>query len=85
MFFAEQYSIVRNNSELPVTLTTTTTTTTKKKKTPQKTHESLPTINSSTDDVLKIIRNLHPNKTHGHDITSKNNISVLLRTRKASY
>ena len=85
MFFAEQYSIVRNNSELPVTLTTTTTTKKKKKKNPQKTRESLPTINLSTDDVLKIIRNLHPNKTHGHDITSKNNLAVLVRKREASY
>ena len=51
-FFANQCSIVSNNSELPVTLT-------KKQK---KTHEFLSTINFSTDDILKIIRNLDPNK-----------------------
>ena len=47
-FFADQCSIVSNNSELPVTLT-------------KKTHEFLSTINFSTDDILKIIRNPDPN------------------------
>ena len=51
-FFANQCSIVSNNSELPVTLT-------------RKTHESLSTIDFSTDDILKIIRNFDPKKaTH---------------------
>ena len=45
---ADQCSIVSNNSELPVTLT-------------KKTHEFLSTINFSTDDILKIIRNPDPN------------------------
>ena len=56
-FFADQCSIVSNNSELPATRT-------------KKTQESLSTINFSTDDILKIIRNLDPNKAHGHDIIS---------------
>ena len=53
--FADQCSIVTNNSELPAILT-------------KKTRESLSTINFSTDDILKIIRNLDPNKAHGHDM-----------------
>ena len=36
----------------------------------RKTHESLSTIDFSTDDILKIIRNLDPNKAHGHDMIS---------------
>ena len=50
-FFADQCSIVSNTGELPVILT-------------KKTYESLSTRNFSTDDILKIIRNLAPNKTH---------------------
>ena len=56
-FFANQCCIVSNNSELPVILT-------------RKTHESLSTIDFSTDDILKIIRNLDLNKAHGHDMIS---------------
>ena len=48
--------LLSNNSELLVTLT-------------RKTHESLSTIDFSTDDILKIIRNLDPNKAHRHDIS----------------
>ena len=33
-----------------------------------KTHESQSTINFSTDDILKIIRNLDPNKAHRYMI-----------------
>ena len=62
-FFANQYSIVSNNSELPVTLT-------------RKTHESLSTIDFSTDDILKIIRNLDPDKSHGHDMISIRMIKI---------
>ena len=56
-FFANQCSIVSNNSELSVILT-------------EKTHESLSTIDFPTDDILKSIRNLNPNKSHGHDMIS---------------
>ena len=56
-FFANQCCIVSSNRELPVILT-------------RKTHESLSTIDFSTDDILKIIRNLEPNKAHGHDMIS---------------
>ena len=62
-FFANQCSIVSNNSYLPVTLT-------------KKIHESLSTINFSTDDVLKVIRNLNPNKTHAFDMISIRMIKI---------
>ena len=62
-FFADQCSIVSNNSELPVTLT-------------KKTHESLSTINFSTDGFLKIIRNLDPNKAHEHNMISSRMIKI---------
>ena len=32
--------------------------------------ESLTTIDSSNNDILKTIRNLDPNKSHGHDVIS---------------
>ena len=63
-FFADQYSIVSNNGELSVTLTK------------KKTHKSLSTINFLTDDILKIIRNLDPNETHGHEIISIRMIKI---------
>ena len=62
-FFANQCCIVSNISELPVILT-------------RKTHESLSKIDFSTDDILKIIRNLDPNKAHGHDMISIRMIKI---------
>ena len=62
-FFADQSSIVSNNSELLVTLT-------------KKTRKSLSTINLLTDDILKIIRNLDPNKAYGHDMISIRMIKI---------
>ena len=41
-----------------------------KKKQKQKTRESLTAIDFSNNDILKIIRNLDPNKAHGHDMIS---------------
>ena len=58
-FFADECSIARNDREFPATLTYT-----------KKTRGSLSTINVSTDDILKIIRNLDSTKTHGHDMIS---------------
>ena len=58
-FFADHCSILRNKSELPGTLS-------KKKKM----RESLTTIDFSNNDIVKIIRNLDPNKAHGHDMIS---------------
>ena len=42
----------------------------KKQKQKQKTRESLTAIDFSNNDILKIIRNLDPNKAHGHDMIS---------------
>ena len=51
-FFADQYSILRNKSEFFTTLS-------------RKTRESLTAIDFSDNNV---IRNLDPNKGHGHDM-----------------
>ena len=56
-FFADQCSILRNKNELPATLL-------------KKTSESLTTIDFSNNDIIKIIRNLDPNKAHGYDMIS---------------
>ena len=56
-FFTRQCSLVNNNSKLPSILT-------------KKTCQSLSTVEFSTNDILKIIRNLNPNKAHGHDMIS---------------
>ena len=42
----------------------------------RKTHESLSTIDFSTDDILKFIRNFDPNKVHGHDTISIRMIKI---------
>ena len=42
----------------------------KNQKKPTKTRECLSTINFSTNDILKIIRNLDPSKAHGHGMIS---------------
>ena len=42
----------------------------KNKKNKKNTRESLTTIDFSNNDILKIIRNLDPNKAHGHDVIS---------------
>ena len=56
-FFADQCSLLRNKSKLPATLST-------------KIRESLTTVDFSNNDFLKIIRNIDPNKAHGHDMIS---------------
>ena len=56
-FFSKQCSLVNNNSKLPSVLT-------------KKTCKSLSSVEFSTYDILKIIRNLYPNKAHGHDMIS---------------
>ena len=54
-FFASQCTPLNNSSVLPDN--------------PGKlTNKSLDTVNFSTDDISKIINNLDPNKTHGHDM-----------------
>ena len=56
-FFAKQCSLVNTNKDLPSVLS-------------KKTHKSLSTIHFTSDDILKIIKNLDPNKAHGHDMIS---------------
>ena len=56
-FFADQCSLLRNKSKLPATLS-------------KKIRESLTTVDFSNNDFLKIIRNIDPNKAHGHDMIS---------------
>ena len=56
-FFTMQCSLVNNNSERPSVLT-------------KKTCKLLSTAEFSTNDILKIIRNLNPSKAHGHDMIS---------------
>ena len=53
-FFANQCSLINNNSQLPRTLS-------------YKTNERLYSIKITNDDILKIIAKLDPNKAHGHD------------------
>ena len=53
-FFAKQCSLIRNDSELPTSLTFYT-------------DNRLSTVSFSHEDVGKIIQNLNPNKAHGHD------------------
>ena len=56
-FFTMQCSLANNNCELPSVLT-------------KKTCRLLSTVEFSTNDILKIIRNLNLNKAHGHDMIS---------------
>ena len=56
-FFSRQCSLVNNNSKLPSVLT-------------KKTCKSLSSVEFSTYDILKIIKNINPEKAHGHDMIS---------------
>ena len=42
----------------------------------QRKHKLLSTIHVTSDDILKIIKNLDPNKTHGHDMISIQMIKI---------
>ena len=53
-FFAKQCSLIRNDSELPTSLTFYT-------------NNQLSTVSFSHENVGKIIQNLNPNKAHGYD------------------
>ena len=53
-FFVDQCSLISNSSELP-------------NKLEYLTQSRLSSINFSKDDIAKMIQNLDPNKTHGHD------------------
>ena len=54
-FFAKQYSITNNSSELP-------------SNTCKKTDKSISTVAFTSDDIAKLIQKLDPNKAHGHGI-----------------
>ena len=56
-FFSKQCSLVSNNSKLPSVLT-------------KKMCKSLSSVEFSTYNILKIIRNLKPNKAQSHDMIS---------------
>ena len=53
-FFAKHFSLISNSSELPLNLRYTI-------------EKRLNTLNLSSNDIEKIIKNLDPNKGHGHD------------------
>ena len=53
-FFASQCSLIKNDSKLPSHLN-------------YKPNYRLLTVNFSIDDITKILQNLDPNKSHGHD------------------
>ena len=53
-FFASRCSLIKNYSKLPSYLN-------------YKTDNRLSAVNFSIDDIAKILRNLDPNKAHGHD------------------
>ena len=56
-FFARECSLINTSSDFPSVLS-------------KKTHKLLSTIHLTCDDILKIIRNLDPNKAHSHDMVS---------------
>ena len=62
-FFAKQRSLINTNNDLPSDFS-------------QKTHKLLSTIHFTSDDILKIIKNPDPNKTHVHDMTSIQMIKI---------
>ena len=55
-FSAKECSLLNSCNNLPTNLT-------------KKTHGSLSTIRFTSDDILKTIKNLDPNKAHGHMIS----------------
>ena len=56
-FFAEQYSLPKNNSKLPKNLLFLT-------------EKRLSNVQISNENIIKIISNLDPNKAHDHDTMS---------------
>ena len=55
--FSKQCTPLINNSKIP-------------SECPRKSNESLSSITFETNDIEKIIKNLDPNKSHGHDMLS---------------
>ena len=63
LFFANQCSLINNNSQLPRTLS-------------YRKNERLYSIKITDDDILKIIAKLDPNTAHGHDKMSIRMIKI---------
>ena len=57
MFFAKQCSIIDNSSELPSNFL-------------KKTDKSISAVTFTCNDIATLIKNLDPNKAHGHDMIS---------------
>ena len=57
LFFAKQCSIIDNSGELPLNVL-------------EKTDKSISAITFTGDDIATLIKNLDPNKAHGHDMIS---------------
>ena len=64
-FFADQCSPISNGSVLPSEL-------------PLRTDSTLSTCHFAKEDILRIINNLDPNKTHGHDEISIHMLNDLI-------
>ena len=56
-FFAKQYTVIPNSSNFPSVFI-------------RKTDTFLSTVTFYEDEIKKAIRNLDPNKAHGHDMIS---------------
>ena len=63
LFFANQCSLINNNSQLSSTL-------------PYKTNERLSSIKINDDNILKIFAKLDPSNVHGHDKISIHMIKI---------
>ena len=61
--FAKQCSLISTNSDLTSVLS-------------KRTYKSLSKIHFTSDDILKLIKNLDPNKAHGHDMISIRMIKI---------
>ena len=56
-FFAKQCSLTNKSNDFPSVLS-------------NKTHKLLSAIHFTSDDILKMIKSLDPNKAHSHDMIS---------------
>ena len=63
IFFAKQCSAINTNSDLLSVLS-------------KKKHKLLSTIHFTSNDILKLIKNLDPNNAHGHDMISIRMIKI---------
>ena len=66
-FFTKQCSLIRNDSELPTSLTFNT-------------NNRLSTVSFSHENIGKIIQNFNPNKAHGHSSLSIHMLEIYCLT-----